>query len=46
MNDIVILKNQIIIMKALMEIPNVYKDTLKELKEQIVFTEARIRALS
>lgn len=42
--DKTILQNQVIIMKALATLTSDV-ELLKELKEQIIFTEARIRAL-
>jgi hypothetical protein len=45
MNEIVLLQNQLIIMEALLRLSD-NKYMIEKLREQIVFTEARIRALS
>jgi len=46
MDEITILKNQVIMMQALMCINELPNQMIKQLREQILFTEARIRALS
>lgn len=46
MNDIVFFENQIVIMEALLCVSTVDNETKKKLREQIMFTQARIRALS
>lgn len=45
MDNIALLQNQLVIMKALLTVVK-SEEIIKELKEQIIFTEARIRALS
>ena len=46
MEIILILENQIIIMESLLCNPNNDNQTNKKLREQIIFTKAKIRALS
>lgn len=46
MDELTILKNQVIMMQALMCINELPNQMIKQLREQILFTEARIRALS
>lgn len=46
MDELTILKNQVIMMQALMCINELPNQMIKQLREQILFTEVRIRALS
>jgi hypothetical protein len=46
MDELTILKNQVIMMQALMCINELPNQMIKQLREQILFTEARIRAFS
>ena len=46
MEIILILENQVVIMESLLCNPNNDNHTNKKLKEQIMFTKAKIRALS
>lgn len=45
MNDITVLENQVLIMKALLSLVG-DKDLKEKLKDQIMFTKARISALT
>jgi len=46
MKEIEILKNQVVIMTALLSLSDIQNDTIKKLEEQIMITKARIKALS
>lgn len=44
MNDLTIMQNQIVIMQAMLDMPNLSAINKLHLEEQITFTKARIRA--